>query len=462
MAQPTHADAAAANRPKPAAGAAERLRQAFAAEERAAIRRATQVIVAAIAAIIALLFVLLPVAEVPFYAAVLIAFAGLFVVRYGLSHSGFARDWHGYVFAVLVYALFTVAAQVPNPLDATPWPVQMQPRYGMFVFSFIFLIPFAFSYSPTLVAWAGAVCCATWSVGMAWLVSRPQSIGAFPGQQPWSPEEGLARFLDPYFVSIDNWIQNVVVMLIVAGTLAAVVRRSRDLVQREVTMERERTNLARYFPPTVVDRLAVADEPLGAVRVQPVAVLFADIVGFTRLAEGTAPGPLVDLLRDFHGRLEAAVFEHGGTLNKFLGDGIMATFGTPDTGAHDASNAIAGARTMLAAINDMNRVRAVGGDPPLRLSVGIHYGEAVLGDIGSARQLEYGVLGDVVNVASRLEALTRQLDCQLIVSDAVVAAARAEPGTRAEALLAGFREPVEEPVRGREERVTVWCLEPRA
>ena len=86
----------------------------------------------------------------------------------------------------------------------------------------------------------------------------------------------------------------------------------------------------------------------------------------------------------------------------------MATFGTPEAGADDAHNALAAARAMLASIDAWNRERGGPGREPIRLSIGIHYGEVVLGDIGSERRLEFAVLGDVVNVASRLEQLTRE------------------------------------------------------
>ena len=242
--------------------------------------------------------------------------------------------------------------------------------------------------------------------------------------------EALTLFLDPYFVYVEGHIQDVVIVLLMAGVLALVVWRSRRLVLSQIGLARERANLARYFAPTVVDQLAQLDAPLGATRVQPVAVLFADIVGFTRFAEGSDPQTVVATLRQFHGRLERAIFDHGGTLDKFLGDGVMATFGTPQVGPHDARNALAAALAVCAAIGSWNGERSARGEPPIRVSIGIHYGPVVLGDIGSERRMEFAVLGDVVNVAQRLEGLTRQLDCQIVVSDDFVDALRAEGARR--------------------------------
>jgi adenylate cyclase len=165
---------------------------------------------------------------------------------------------------------------------------------------------------------------------------------------------------------------------------------------------------------------------------------------------------VIALLRGFHARLEASVFEHDGTLDKYLGDGVMATFGTPESSPDDAGNALAAARAMLRSIDAWNRERAARGDPPIRLSIGIHYGAVVLGDVGSARRLEYAVIGDVVNVASRLEELTRELDSPLVVSDALISAVRAAGDRRAE--LAGLERTAPHMLRGRTAAVALWVL----
>jgi len=168
------------------------------------------------------------------------------------------------------------------------------------------------------------------------------------------------------------------------------------------------------------------------------------------------PQTVVATLRAFHGKLERAVFDHGGTLDKFLGDGVMATFGTPTVGPHDARNALAAALTTCATIASWNGERTTRGEPPIRVSIGIHYGPVVLGDIGSERRMEFAVLGDVVNVAQRLEGLTRRLDCQIVVSDDVVQALRAQSPREADALLAGFGAAPAQDLRGRARPVAVW------
>jgi adenylate cyclase len=237
-------------------------------------------------------------------------------------------------------------------------------------------------------------------------------------------------------------------------TLALAVRRSNALLISHAGIERERANLARYFSPNVVEQLSGNDEPLTRVHTQDVAVLFADIVGFTTYADGRDPKEVIGTLRQFHERMEREVFRHGGTLDKYLGDGLMATFGTPFAGDSDALNALRCARGMVGSIAELNRERSGRNEPPIQVSVGLHYGQVVLGDIGLNR-LEFAVIGTTVNAASRLEALTREFGCAIVVSDALVQQARTETGH----LSGDFVSLVEQPaqsIRGLEQPVGIW------
>jgi len=203
----------------------------------------------------------------------------------------------------------------------------------------------------------------------------------------------------------------------------------------------------------MVDALAQTDEPFGPPRLQSVAVLFADMVGFTRLAASEEPEAVFQLLRAFNGQLARTVFDNGGTLDKFTGDGIMATFGTPSPSGNDASNAITCARAIAAGIAEWNRARVAIGAQPIRIGIGVHWGEALMGTIGDEHRLEFAVVGDTVNVASRLEALSRDLDADIAVSGALIAKAREEGGKVDDFVASGLRT-----LRGRAEPVAVWTL----
>src|SRR5437763_16765071 len=132
----------------------------------------------------------------------------------------------------------------------------------------------------------------------------------------------MFHIINPTAVDIPTRCQQITVFLSVAMTSARAVRRSSARLSSHAGIERERTNLARYFSPNVVEQLSGNDEPLKRVRTQNVAVLFADIVDFTAYTDGRSPMEVIGTLRLFHERMEREVFRHGGTLDKYLGDGL--------------------------------------------------------------------------------------------------------------------------------------------
>lgn len=164
-----------------------------------------------------------------------------------------------------------------------------------------------------------------------------------------------------------------------------------------------RGTFERYFAPEVAAAIArnAGAVQLGGER-RPIAVLFSDVRGFTRLAEGMPPEALAALLSDYFTEMVDVVFEHGGTLDKFVGDAIMALWGAPTSQPDAADRALRAALGMQSALQELNARWELQGRPPLEVGVGINYGEVFAGNIGSHRRLEYTVLGDVVNVAARL------------------------------------------------------------
>jgi adenylate cyclase len=354
--------------------------------------------------------------------------------------------------------LMTLVLVVPNPMIDFTWPLAMQYRFDNFAYFFVLLAGATLAYSwRTIIAfgtWTTVLWLAAMVIVMLQPVAHPELSDAVRTALAGHPE--IAEFLDPNEVHLPGRIQEVVIFLIVAGILAVGGWRTKQLLIRQAAAARERSNLARHFPPTIVDSLALSDQPLGEVRSQPVAVMFTDIIGFTQFAERQSPQQVIALLRELHSRLERAVFDHHGTLDKFLGDGVMATFGTPESGPHDALNAVNCARAMVQSMDEWNAQRAAAGEEPIALSIGVHYGEVVLGDVGSERRLEWAVLGDTVNVASRLEVLTRRLGVKVVLSDDLVRQVRAEAGSQADAALAGFHCGERQALKGRDEPVLVW------
>lgn len=392
--------------------------------------------------------------EVIYYIVSLGLFAVIGWAQLKVGKAGVSRPELFLMFCDL--ALLTFIAVVPNPWSPGGWPIGMQFRFDTFIYFFVLLATAPLAYSWRTVIAMGTWTAALWAVGVGWVWLQPETHAALAERVRAAVGSDVRMFalIDPTAVHIAARFQEIVVFLIVAVTLAVAVRRSNALLVSHAGIERERTNLARYFSPNVVEQLSKNDEPLKQVRTENVAVLFADIVGFTAYADGRSPAEVIGTLRRFHERMEREIFRHEGTLDKYLGDGLMATFGTPFPGASDAGNALRCAQTMLGAIDDLNRERRHRGEPPIRISIGLHYGQVVLGDIGLNR-LEFAVIGTTVNAASRLESLTREFGCAIIASDDLVQRARAETSSSD----ADFTHLVAQPpqaIRGLEQPLGIW------
>lgn len=437
-----------------------RLQGAFRIEELAGQKLSLQARLVAIVIIAVVLVLVVPfneeaggIVRLVFYEASLVALGLSGFAGYWLNRGRHARPWQPYLFVTIDYVILAAVILGSGPLFDDLWPAQMALRYDSFMYLFIFISLLALSFSPRLMLWGGVSAAASWVAGVAWIVSLPDTFTRPATANPTN-EEILQLQLDEHFVNLDVVLQEAVVIMIVAGILAAVVWRSRRLVTRQASLARERANLSRYFSPQLVDELAGRDEPLGPTRRQDVAVLFADIVGFTTMAEAMEPEDVMRLLRDFHGRMEAQVFAHGGTLEKFIGDAMLATFGVPRNGPADARNALACVRDMIGELDAWNTERAAAGLPAIDAGFGAHFGPAVMGDIGSERNMAFAVIGDTVNTTSRLQGLTRELGAPAVVSDALV---RQAGDTVAELDIAlAASEPVT--LRGRSEAVALWVL----
>jgi len=165
----------------------------------------------------------------------------------------------------------------------------------------------------------------------------------------------------------------------------------------------ERSALERFLAPEVVEMVAAnpSEIRLGGVN-QKVSILFADIRGFTTLSEDMAPEVIVELLNEFFTRASEVIFQHGGTLDKYLGDGVMALFGAPISKGDDALNAVRAALAIQKMLAELASDMSPGKWPELRVGVGVNTGIVTAGNIGSPKRIDYTVVGDAVNVASRM------------------------------------------------------------
>jgi adenylate cyclase len=234
---------------------------------------------------------------------------------------------------------------------------------------------------------------------------------------------GIAMFYHPAATTDpppDVWYHGArSMMLLISGVLAGAVgvqlRRQFAASIAAATARDRVTNLfGQHVSPQVAERLLL-EGPSTDSDIRRVAVMFVDFRSFTAAARSRSPKDVVDRLDGAFAVLVEILDRHGGIVNKFLGDGFLALFGAPFEVADAAHHAVAAAREMLTAMEHINEASHW----PLRIGIGIHVGEVVAGNIGSPRRKEYTVIGDTVNFASRLEALNKEFDSQLLISAAV-------------------------------------------
>lgn len=406
-----------------------------------------------------LIAVLLPILntrwDVLYYEVILLVFIAIGWLQLRMARVGKSRTELALIFADLL--LMTFISVTSNPFLTEEIPTALVFRFDNFIYFFVFLAVGTLAYS-----WRTVFAIGTWTAGL-WLlgVLSVYWFGHTVPELTANAEQAFAGFaivlsqLDPNGIQPSVRIQEIVVFVIVAAILALKGWRSNQLLIRQADMSAQRANLSRYFPPNMVDILASTNRDAGAVRNQDVAVLFADIVGFTKIAEQNPPAQVMTLLRGFHAIIERAIFENGGTLDKYLGDGVMATFGTPEAGPDDAVNALKAAKQILRDTGNLADGDAALSLPGYTVSVGVHFGPVIIGDIGPSRRLEFAVVGDTVNVAARLESATRQLGCRCTVSQGLVAQLE-RSATGAGDVLAGFEKRPGVHLRGRQVPIDVW------
>jgi adenylate cyclase len=417
-------------------------------------RIATWARAAALAVVAVLLVFLNPRFESLYYEACLLLFVLIGIAQLRAARVGQSRVELALITADLV--LLTLTLTIPNPLSHDAWPTAFQFRFDGFDYFFIFLASATLAYSWRTIQSFGFWVAVIWlaGIGGVMLFGRTYPELSVKVHQALAGYDRIFEALDPNSVNFRGRVQEMTILIITALILALKSRRASQLLMRQADLAAERANLSRYFPPSMVEELARRNEPMGGVRSQEIAVLFADIVGFTRYAEAHTPDEVIALLRDFHAALEEVVFSHGGTLDKYMGDGLMASFGTPNPSPSDAANAIAAAFAMQASVEHLNLERLGKGLETIRLSVGVHFGSVIIGDIGNARRMEFATLGDTVNVASRLEAATRGLSCGIVASHSAMEAIN-DVSTR-ERFCRDMRFHQGLSLRGRAEGCDVW------
>ena len=252
-------------------------------------------------------------------------------------------------------------------------------------------------------------------------------------------------------VKLPIWSQSNVTLALVLK-LNAGFSQARDAA---IESDRKKANLARYFSPGIAETLSQRDHPLGPVRRQEIAVLFVDIIGFVSMSERLAPERVVVLLRSFYQRMSKVIFVHGGSIERFSGDALMALFGVPGPTGKEATGALQCAIGLAEELTNWNEKRIGAGRDPVNAGISANFGLAVLGDVGTHQSMSFTAIGDAVNIASRMQELCRSLKSRVVVSQALVGRA-CEESSEGLPLLARLSDRGHHVLRGRSVPIHIW------
>ena len=310
----------------------------------------------------------------------------------------------------------------------------------LYVFIFIALRALRFEARYVLIAGAAAA--------FGWLALVVYAALADPNGMPVT--RNYAEYMTAARILWGAEIDKMVTILVVSALLAMAMHGARGLLVRAVAEGEAARDLKRFFSPDVARRITDADEQIrpGEGRICEAATLFLDLRGFTALARALPPDQTVALLGEYQSRMVPIVERHGGTIDKFLGDGILASFGCARPSNRYAADALAAVDAVMTEVVAWNAARAAAGEPEIRIGAAVASGSVLFGAVGDERRLEYTVIGDAVNLAAKLEKHTKVEKVRALCDGATYALAKAQgyvptKELRAQRRVAGVETPVD-------------------
>jgi len=340
-------------------------------------------------------------------------------IAYGiLATIGFLFAWRGIFHPALPIVFVTLEVMLVGGQTILMGSLMGQPPLSLSALPvaaviFVILAHAAMRYRPWLVVYAAIL-----------FISMMALAGRFLPTPVAMPVMSQNQQHD----IVHHQIFPLIMIILSAGILFVTARGTRRLLNVSISERIARHRLSRFFAPDIAKRLidqSNGNEAGGAV--QPVSILFTDIRGFSSIAEKLTPVELTDLLGEFREIMAEVIQEHGGVVDKFIGDAVMAVFGFPKPDGASPARCLASAQAMLERLRSWSEQRTAVGHSSVTIGIGIHYGEAFVGVVGQADLLEFTVIGDTVNIAERVERMTRPLDADIAVSRAFAEAAGLDP-----------------------------------
>jgi adenylate cyclase len=288
------------------------------------------------------------------------------------------------------------------------------------LYVFIFIALRALRFEARYVLIAGFVSALGWGFLIAYVVFS----------QPEDPmiTRNYVTYLTSNSILLGAEFDKIVSILLVTGILALAILRARRLLVRSVVEEAAARDLSRFFAPEIAERIKAADHEIhaGEGEARDAAILTTDIRGFTKYAEAVPAREVIQLLTEYQSRVVPVIQAHGGSVDKFLGDGILATFGAAAPSERYAADALTAADEVIAATSEWAAEREAAGQTPLTVCASVTTGRVVFGAIGDESRLEYTVIGDAVNLAAKLDKHCKVEKCRGLTTAEALALAEAQ------------------------------------
>lgn len=349
---------------------------------------------------------------------VLGAYFAFTLLRLFLAYRGRLPGWLLMLSVVLDMALLLITIWSFHLQYRQPASFYLKSPTLLYVFIFIALR--ALRFEARYVVLAGAVAAGGWLAMMIYaIVIDPENDMV---------TRDYVLYMTSNHVLLGAEFDKIMSILMVTAVLAVAILRARRLLVRAVTEQAAARDLSRFFAPEIAERITRSENKItaGQGETRNAAILFVDVRGFTRLATEIPADDLIGLLSEYQSRMVPLIRAHGGAVDKFMGDGIMATFGAAVPSATYAADALNCVGAVMRAADDWNDERRQQGLPAMAVGAAVATGPVVFGAVGFADRLEYTVIGDAVNLAAKLEKHNKSLKVRALTTETALAAAVAQ------------------------------------
>ena len=381
--------------------------------------------------------------EYSFETKVFVVFGAFCIVRLVLAYRRLLRPWMLYVSVVADIALLMGLIYSFHYKYAQPAAFYLKAPTLLYVFLFIALR--ALRFEARFVLFTGLVAVLGWTLLVLYVLSGM-------GGPDYPVTDDFVEYLTSNVVLFHAEVDKVIAIALTTIVLALAISRARHLLVRAVSEGAAARDLSRFFDPEVAQRIRGAATAIkaGEGELRDVAILTVDLRGFTRLSTELAPDDVMKVLQDYQGRICPRIVGNGGSIDKFLGDGILASFGAVTPSTTPAADAMRAADAVLEAAEQWARDRRAAGLPPLALGMALSAGRVVFGAVGDGERLEFTVIGDAVNFTAKLEKHNKEEGTRALTDARTYALAEEQgynpPETRERRIgrkVAGVAEPID-------------------